>query len=225
MTESGGGILQIGRAVAVVLAGFFLFAQRVPSSLPFILASASPRRTELLRDAGLPHRVVVAAVTEHEDPSTDPAKMVLHNARLKAAAVSRLHPDALVLGSDTTVALGDQALNKPADLAESRAMLRSLSGREHTVHTGVCLLCPSLGIDESHDVTAWVRFNVLSEDDITRYQSLVNTLDKAGAYGIQEGREIIIDDYQRPISTIMGLPVEFVKARLASLGVLERITA
>lgn len=225
MKESGGGILQIGRALAVVLDGFFLFAQRVPSTLPFILASASPRRTELLRDAGLPHRVVVAAVTEHEDPSTNPAKMVLHNARLKAAAVSRLHPDALVLGSDTTVALGDQALNKPADLAESRVMLRSLSGREHTVHTGVCLLCPSLGIDESHDVTAWVRFRALSEDDIARYQSLVNTLDKAGAYGIQEGREIIISDYQRPISTIMGLPVEFVKARLASLGVLERISA
>ena len=197
----------------------------VSPPLPFILASASPRRTELLRDAGLPHRVVVAAVTEHEDPSTDPAKMVLHNARLKAVAVSRLHPDALVLGSDTTVALGDQALNKPADLAESRAMLRSLSGREHTVHTGVCLLCPSLGIDESHDVTAWVRFRELTDDDITRYQGLVNTLDKAGAYGIQEGREIIIEDYQRPISTIMGLPVEFVKARLASLGVLERITA
>jgi septum formation protein len=225
MKESGGSILQIGRAVAVVLAGFFLFAQGVPSSLPFILASASPRRTELLRDAGLPHRVVVAAVTEHEDPSTDPAKMVLHNARLKAAAVSRLHPDALVLGSDTTVALGDQALNKPADLAESRAMLRNLSGREHTVHTGVCLLCPSLGIDESHDVTAWVRFRALSEEDITRYQSLVNTLDKAGAYGIQEGREIIIDDYQRPVSTIMGLPVEFVKARLAALDVLGRLTA
>jgi septum formation protein len=167
----------------------------------------------------------VAAVTEHEDPSTDPAEMVLHNARLKAAAVSRLHPDVLVLGSDTTVALGEHALNKPADLAESRAMLRRLSGREHTVHTGVCLLCPALGIDESHDVTAWVRFRELSEEDITRYQSLVNTLDKAGAYGIQQGREIIIDDYQRPISTIMGLPVEFVKARLASLGVLERITA
>ena len=169
--------------------------------------------------------MVVAAVTEHEDPSTDPAHMVLHNARLKAAAVSRLYPAALVLGSDTTVALGDQALNKPADLAESRAMLRSLSGHDHTVHTGVCLLCPVLGIDESHDVTAWVRFRVLSDEDITRYQSLVNTLDKAGAYGIQEGREFIIDDYQRPISTIMGLPVEFVKARLASLGVLERVTA
>ena len=219
MTERG------GRAVAVVLGGLTRFVLRVSSPLPFILASASPRRTELLRDAGLPHRVVVAAVTEHEDPSTDPVQMVLHNARLKAAAVSLLHPEALVLGSDTTVALGDRALNKPADLAESRAMLRSLSGREHTVHTGVCLLCPALGVDEAHDVTAWVRFRPLTDDDITRYQGLVNTLDKAGAYGIQEGREIIIADYQRPISTIMGLPVEFVKTRLAALGILDRINA
>lgn len=212
-------------AVAVVFCRFVGQPARVSSSLPFILASASPRRTELLRGAGVPHRVLVAAVTEHEDPTTDPARMVLHNARLKAAAVSRLHPEALVLGADTTVALGDRALNKPADLTESRAMLRSLSGREHTVHTGVCLLCPALGIDEAHDVTAWVRFRPLTDDDITRYQGLVNTLDKAGAYGIQEGREIIIDDYQRPISTIMGLPVEYVKERLVALGVLERLTA
>ena len=212
-------------AVAVVLFGLIRSIIRVSSPLALILASASPRRTELLREAGIPHRVQVATVTEHEDPTTDPARMVLHNARLKAAAVSRLHPEALVLGADTTVALGDQALNKPADLAESRAMLRRLSGREHTVHTGVCLLCPALGIDESHDVTAWVRFRELSEDDITRYQSLVDTLDKAGAYGIQQGKEIIIDDYQRPISTIMGLPVEFVKQRLAALGLLERLTA
>ena len=211
--------------LAVVLSGIIRSIVRVSSSLSLILASASPRRTELLREAGIPHRVLVAAVTEHEDPTTDPARMVLHNARLKAAAVSCLHPDALVLGADTTVALGDRALNKPADLAESRAMLRRLSGREHTVHTGVCLLCPALGIDESHDITAWVRFRSLSEEDITRYQSLVDTLDKAGAYGIQQGKEIIIDDYQRPISTIMGLPVEFVKARLAALGILERLTA
>ncbi len=197
----------------------------MPSPLRFLLASASPRRTELLRAAGIPHSVVVAAVTEHEDPATDPRAMVLHNARLKAAAVARRHPDALVLGSDTTVALGDRALNKPADLAESRAMLRSLAGREHTVHTGVCLLCPALGLEEAHDVTAWVRFRPLSEADITRYQSTVNTLDKAGAYGIQEGREIIIEDFQAPISTIMGLPVEFVQERLAALGLLGRLVA
>ncbi len=195
------------------------------SSLVLILASASPRRTELLREGSIPHRIVVAAVTEHEDAATDPREMVLHNARLKAAAVSRLHPTALVLGADTTVALGDRALNKPADLAESRAMLRSLSGREHTVHTGVCLLCPTLGLDEAHDVTAWVKFKTLTEDDITRYQALVNTLDKAGAYGIQEGKEIIIESFQAPISTIMGLPVEFVKARLAALDLLERLSS
>lgn len=212
-------------AVAVVLLGLFRFMGRVPSPLVLILASASPRRTELLREAGIPHRVLVAAVTEHEDPTTDPARMVLHNARLKAAAVSRLHPAALVLGADTTVALGERALNKPADLAESRVMLRGLSGREHTVHTGICLLCPALGVDESHDVTAWVRFRDLTADDITRYQGLVNTLDKAGAYGIQQGREIIIDDFQRPISTIMGLPVEFLRARLVALGLLERLIA
>jgi septum formation protein len=197
----------------------------VPAPLRFLLASASPRRTELLRAAGIPHTVEVAAVTEHEDPRTDPREMVLHNARLKAAAVARLHPGALVLGADTTVALGDRALNKPADLAESRAMLRSLSGREHVVHTGVCLLCPALGLEEVHDVTAWVRFRPLSEEDITRYQAMVNTLDKAGAYGIQEGREIIIAAFQAPISTIMGLPVEFVATRLAALGVRERLVA
>ncbi|MEY3492252.1 MAG: hypothetical protein RL309_1380 [Verrucomicrobiota bacterium] len=97
-------------------------------------------------------------------------------------------------------------------------MLRRLSGREHTVHTGVCLVCLDRGLQEEADITAWVRFKALSEDDISRYQSLVNTLDKAGAYGIQEGREIIIDDYQRPISTIMGLPVEYVAERLEALG-------
>ena len=198
---------------------------RVALPIHLILASASPRRTQLLAAAGVPHSVVTAAVTEHEDPSTDPAVMVLHNARLKAAAVSALHPEALVLGADTTVALGDRALNKPADLAESAAMLRSLSGREHTVHTGVCLLCPSLGVDEIHDVTAWVRFRDLSDADIARYQSLVNTLDKAGAYGIQEGREIIIAAHQEPVSTIMGLPVEFLVARLKELGLLERLRA
>lgn len=191
--------------------------------IELILASASPRRTELLAAAGIPHRVVVAAVTEREDPSTDPREMVLHNAHLKAAAVADRHPDALVLGADTTVALDGQALNKPADLAEARAMLRRLSGREHTVHTGVCLILRKEGLDESHCVTAKVRFRRLSDADIERYVKIVNTLDKAGAYGIQEGREIIIESFQPPISTIMGLPVEFVGTRLAELGLKGRL--
>lgn len=183
-----------------------------------VLASASPRRTELLREAGLPHRVVVAAVTEHEDPASDPREMVLHNARLKARAVAALEPSAVVLGADTTVALGDRALNKPADLAEARAMLRSLSGREHTVHTGICLIHRPSGLEESRCVTARVLFRTLSEDDITRYLALVNPLDKAGAYGIQQGKEIIIERHDEPVSVIMGLPVELVASRLAELG-------
>ena len=192
--------------------------------LELILASASPRRTELLAAAGIPHRVVVAAVTEHEDPSTDPREMVLHNARLKAEAVARLHPEALVLGADTTVALGDQALNKPADLAEARAMLRRLSGREHTVHTGVSLILRSEGLDETHCVTAKVRFRTLTEAAIDEYVKTVNTLDKAGAYGIQQGRELIIESFDPPISTIMGLPVEFVETRLRELGLSGRLS-
>lgn len=192
--------------------------------LELILASASPRRTELLTAAGIPHRVVVAAVTEHEDPATDPREMVLHNAHLKAAAVADLHPEALVLGADTTVALEGEVLNKPADLAAARAMLRRLSGREHTVHTGVCLILRKEKLDESHCITAKVRFRPLSDDDIERYVKSVYTLDKAGAYGIQEGREIIIESFEPPVSTIMGLPVEFLETRLRALEYYRRLT-
>ncbi len=195
------------------------------SPLKLILASASPRRTELLSAAGIPHEVVVAQVTEHEDATTDPREMVLHNAQLKARAVAKQFPNAVILGADTTVALGEHALNKPANLNESREMLRRLSGKTPTVHTGICLICQDLGIEELHDITAWVKFRVLTEDAITQYQARVITLDKAGAYGIQEGSEIIIDDYQRPISTIMGLPVEFVVERLNALGLRARISA
>jgi len=191
--------------------------------LELILASASPRRTELLAAVGIPHRVVVAAVTEHEDPLTNPREMVLHNAQLKAAAVAKLHPAALVLGADTTVALDQRALNKPANLEEARAMLKLLSSREHTVHTGICLLLKNEHLLESHCITAKVRFRNLSDEAINRYMGLVNTLDKAGAYGIQEGREIIIESFEPPISTIMGLPVEFLKEWLSQLGLLQRL--
>jgi septum formation protein len=191
--------------------------------LELILASASPRRTELLAGVGIPHRVVVAAVTEHEDPLTNPREMVLHNAQLKAAAVANLHPEALVLGADTTVAIDQRALNKPANLAEAREMLKLLSGREHTVHTGICLIHKNAQFQESHCITAKVRFRNLSNEAIERYMGLVNTLDKAGAYGIQEGREIIIESFEPPISTIMGLPVEFLKERLSQLGLLSRL--
>src|SRR5277367_6454193 len=105
----------------------------VPQPIRLILASASPRRRELLAQLGIPFEVVVAEVTEHEDPSTDPKVMVAHNAALKADWVATRHPDAVVLGADTTVFLDGKAINKPRDLDDSRSMLRLLSGRVHTV--------------------------------------------------------------------------------------------
>ncbi len=191
--------------------------------LELILASASPRRTELLREAGIPHRVVVAEVTEHEDTRADPRALVLHNACLKARAVAAMHPHALVLGADTTVALGDRVLNKPADLAEAKAMLRSLSGKVHTVHTAICLVLKAENFEESHALTARVHFRELSEAVIEEYTQLVNTLDKAGAYGIQQGKALIIASHDEPLSLIMGLPVEFTHERLKQLGFRDRL--
>ena len=134
-----------------------------------ILASASPRRRELLDRAGLAHVVAPATVVEHEDPESCPDAMVRHNAGLKARAVAKDFPRDLVLAADTTVALGDTVLNKPADLSEARAMLRKLSGRTHTVHTGVCLKIAAEGFEETHVVTCDVTFKVLDDAAIDRY--------------------------------------------------------
>jgi len=101
----------------------------VPRSSRLILASASPRRRELLGQLGIPFDVVVADVTEHEDPDTDPRAMVAHNAALKADWVAARFPDSVVLGADTTVFLDGMAINKPGDLEQARSMLRRLSGR------------------------------------------------------------------------------------------------
>ena len=111
----------------------------MPQTNRLILASASPRRRELLAQLGIPFEVVVADVVEHEDPATDPRVMVAHNAALKAEWVASRHPDAVVLGADTTVFLDGHAIDKAKDLDEARLILRKLSGREHTVFTGVAV--------------------------------------------------------------------------------------
>ncbi|MDR3228415.1 MAG: Maf family protein [Puniceicoccales bacterium] len=194
-------------------------ATPLAAPLRFILASASPRRRELLAGRGYFPEVIPAEVTEHEDPHSDPREMVLGNAALKARFLADKFPDALVLGADTTVALGNLVLNKPADLAGAREMLRRLAGREHTVFTGVAFVRRSAGLDETHCISCRVRFKPFDDDVISVYFKVVNPLDKAGAYGIQEGRDLIIASYDEPLSAIMGLPIEFVAPRLAQLGV------
>ena len=184
-----------------------------------ILASASPRRRELLAQLGVPFDVVVAEVTEHEDPSTDPRAMVAHTAALKADWVAVRHPDAIVLGADTTVFLDGLAINKPRDLDESRSMLRRLSGREHIVFTGVAVRRRSAGLKVDEGVASQVVFKPFGDAVIEDYLRLVNTLDKAGAYSIQEQTELIIAGYRGSFTNIMGLPMEATK-QILTRGVL-----
>jgi septum formation protein len=185
-----------------------------------ILASASPRRRELLLQLGMPFEVVVADVTEHEDPETDPRVMVAHNAALKADWVAARHPDAVVLGADTTVFLDGKAINKPRDLDDARSMLRRLSGREHTVYTGVAVRRAASGLRIDEGVSSQVAFRSFGDAVIEDYVRLVNTLDKAGAYSIQEQTELIIAGYRGSFSNIMGLPMEATK-QILTRGVLQ----
>jgi septum formation protein len=188
-----------------------------------ILASASPRRQQLLAGMGLAFDVVPAEITEHEAPDADPRAMVAHNAALKADWVAARHPAAFVLGADTTVFIDQTVLNKPRDLAEARAMLKRLAGRTHTVFTGLALRreCERLCLDEG--VTSEVTFKNFDDAVIDTYFGMVNPLDKAGAYGIQEGRELIIAGWQGSFTNIMGLPVEETKQILTRAGLLDSL--
>jgi septum formation protein len=167
----------------------------------------------------VPFEVVVADVTEHEDPATDPRVMVAHNAALKADWVAARNPDAVVLGADTTVFLDGQAINKPRDLDDSRAMLRRLSGRIHTVFTGIALRRVSTGLAIDQGVSSQVEFKPFGDEVIEAYIKLVNTLDKAGSYSIQDHTDMIVAGYSGSFSNIMGLPIEATKQILTG-GVL-----
>lgn len=185
-----------------------------------ILASASPRRRELLAQLGVAFEVVVAEVTEHEEPSTDPRVMVAHNSALKADWVSARQPDAVVLGADTTVFIDGAALNKPRDGAEARAMLRRLSGRTHTVFTGLALRRASDGLRIDDGVASEVTFKPFDEAVIEAYLARVNTLDKAGGYGIQKHSEMIVAGHRGSFTNIIGLPLETTKQILTRCGLL-----
>ena len=189
-----------------------------------ILASASPRRGELLASLGVAFEVVTAAVEEHEAEDADPRALVSHNAALKAEWVAQRHPDALVLGADTTVFVDGTVLNKPADLADARRMLRLLSGRAHAVFTGLALRAQTAGLREDHGVESRVVFRRLDDAAIERYLQVAHALDKAGAYGIQDHGEIIIERWEGSLSNIVGLPLEETKAVLTRLRMLPSPT-
>jgi septum formation protein len=184
--------------------------------MKIVLASASPRRVELLRSLGLHFEVVPSDAVEHDEHPISPRDLALHNAQLKARDVAARRPDALVIAADTIVVLASQVYGKPRGLDEARHMLRNLSGRSHCVVTGVCLIT---GVERSFVVETWVQFRELAEEDIERYIAAVNTLDKAGAYAIQEGPPIVAT-IDGSFSNVVGMPLERLVVELRELGVI-----
>jgi septum formation protein len=183
---------------------------------PLILASASPRRVELLRQLSLDFKVVPADVTEiHHDQLT--AREVSQiNAYRKARRVAKRFPDALVLGADTLVYLEAALFGKPATLEEAYQMLERLQGRTHRVVTGICLLHLRQHRQAVFAESTAVTFHPLDDVSIRRYLNRVNPLDKAGAYAIQEEGDLIVEKIAGSYTNVVGLPLERLAAELES---------
>ena len=182
---------------------------------PLLLASASPRRRELLSLLGVPFQIVPSSA--EEEATGQGRDQVAAIARLKCDDVFVRNPNGFVLAADTLVCVGESVLGKPDDPADTARMLRLLSGRWHEVHTGVCLRGPG-GSTVSRVETTRVRFVPLSEEMIDRYIRTGEPVDKAGAYAIQGVGGIFISRIDGSPSNVMGLPLSAVSEMLADAG-------
>jgi septum formation protein len=182
---------------------------------PIILASASPRRAELLRELGVEFVVVPSDAPELHDEQLTARELAQINACRKAHFVAKNHPDALVLGADTLVYLGTTLFGKPSTLADACRMLQELQGRTHEVITGICLLHQRKHRQRVFAETTLVTFRPLDAAVIERYFAAVNPLDKAGAYAIQQEGDLIVEGIAGSYSNVVGLPVERLRAELA----------
>jgi septum formation protein len=194
-----------------------------------ILASRSPRRQELLRNAGISFMVRPAAIPEMPHAGEDGKAFVKRLAREKARVIAHDHPHDFVLGADTTVALDGKILNKPSGAREAAAMLRMLSGRTHQVMTGVCVIAPArpnrqrteTGDERPEVVRAEltsVSFARLDEEEIAFYGKTGEWMDKAGGYAIQGIASRWIWRIEGDYSNVVGLPVALVYRMLREYG-------
>lgn len=181
-----------------------------------ILASASPRRSELLTQMGVPFIVQPAHIDESTRASEAPGDYVERLAREKALAVSAHFPGKWVLGSDTSVVLDAEVLGKPSNQSDAEAMLARLSGKTHQVMTGIALARDDRC--ESRLVTTEVCFRVLSKSEITAYAASGEPMDKAGSYGIQGLGGIFVKEIKGSYSAVVGLPLQETAALLADAG-------
>jgi septum formation protein len=185
----------------------------------FILASSSPRRIHLLREAKFDPEVVRPEVAELACAFLTPSELVRFNAKLKAATVAAQHPDAVVLGADTIVALGPEVFGKPRDLDDAGRMLQKLVGKTHEVITGVALIAADTGRLMLRAVSSTVTFRALSRTQIDSYLQIVDPLDKAGAYAAQESANLLIERINGSFTNVVGLPMELVRPLLRAAGV------
>ena len=181
---------------------------------PLILASASPRRSELLRQLALDFTVVPSDAPEVHDDQLTAREVSQLNAYRKARAVAKKYPDALVLGADTLVYLGTTLFGKPANLEDAHRMLKQLAGRTHEVVTAICLLNLRHHRQKLFFESTAVTFRPLNAAQIRTYISRVNTLDKAGAYAIQESGDLIVEKISGSYTNVVGLPVEKLREEL-----------
>lgn len=181
---------------------------------PVILASASPRRVELLRQCVFDFHVIPSDAPEIHHDQLTAAEVSQINAYRKARAVAKKFQDALVLGADTLVCLETRLFGKPADLEAAYRMLEQLSGRTHQVVTAICLLHLRGRRQRIFAETTAVTFRPLDAALIQRYLARINPLDKAGAYAIQEDGDLLVEQISGSYSNVIGLPVERLRQEL-----------
>lgn len=188
--------------------------------IPLILASASPRRQELIRTFDLPVEVLPSHADETTPDDWEPRRIVEELSRRKAIASAGLtnRKDAIVVGSDTIVVLDGRVLGKPADEEEAVRMLRSLQGRMHDVYTGIACIRLSDGTERIAHSHTKVKMKALGEEQIRRYVASGEPMDKAGAYGIQGRGSAFVEHLDGDFFAVMGLSVSVLSELLRELG-------
>ncbi len=177
------------------------------ATAPIVLASASPRRSELMALAGIACTVVPADICEEPFPNEQPEEHVMRLSREKALAVATLNAGRFFVGADTVVALDERIMGKPADETQAREMLESLSGRSHRVITGITVFDRDTENCLTTSVTTQVLFKKLSDREIRDYIATGCPLDKAGAYAIQGGAVHFVRSITGSYTNVIGLPM------------------
>ena len=192
------------------------------AAAPLILASASPRRKELMDRLGLEFETSVCSLEElGPDSGLLPRDLVLHNAHTKAAETAAGRPDAVVIGADTCVALSGRIFGKPKDTRDAVSMLRDLSGRWHRVFTGCSVLWSKTGRQVRRAVESRVYLSDLDDEVIRSYCMTGEPLDKAGAYAIQGKGSFMVRQIEGSYTNVVGLPMAELVETLLEMGAIE----